>query len=311
MRKGAPSWAAQIAAGAQSAATNGLEYSLGNEPDLYSLHNYVSLTAPLPNAELVAVNLYLQLAMALQQAISDAPVIGPELARAARWRRELPRVIGQLHERTVGVHLYPLSACEGPGAVTVERLLSPAAADAPRGLAWVVADANAAHAPAILSEANSASCGGQAGVSDSPAAAVWAVRFVLAALKIGFREVRFHFSDGAYDPFVVRGGRVIDRPLESALAALNRWLPVGTSIQTLRRVRGLVATVIRGSASAPQLILDNESAKRQTVVLRGAQQLDPHGAHAAHAGLQTAQLSSPRSRIKLDVERNSVLAVLP
>jgi hypothetical protein len=325
LRKGVPAWAALMAAGAQSAATNGLEFSLGNEPDLYSLHNYASLTAPLPNAETVAVNLYLQLASALQQTIGTAPVIGPELARAASWRRALPRVIAQLHERTVGVHLYPLSACEGPGAVTIPRLLSAAAADAPRSLAWVVADADAAHVPAVISEANSASCGGQAGVSDSPAAAVWAVRFVLSALSTGFREVRFHFSDGPYDPFLVRGQQVIDRPLESALVALNRWLPVGASIRTLRGVRGLVATAIGarptappsgGSSSAsptasPQLILDNESAKPQTVLLRGAPTVQVQLLNATRAGLQSAQLSSPRDRIKLTVAANSVLAILP
>jgi hypothetical protein len=43
LRTGPPAWAAQMAAGAASAATNGLEFSLGNEPDLYSQHNYASL----------------------------------------------------------------------------------------------------------------------------------------------------------------------------------------------------------------------------------------------------------------------------
>jgi hypothetical protein len=311
MRKGAPAWAAQIAAGAASAATNGLEFSLGNEPDLYSMHNYGSLTAALPNAEVVAVNLYLQLATALEQTIGGAPVIGPELARAARWRRQLPRVIAQLHQSTVGVHLYPLSACSAPGSVTVQHLLSPPAADAPLSLAWVVADANAAHVPAILSEANSASCGGQAGVSDSPASAVWAVRFVLEALKIGFREVRFHMSNGAYDPFLVRGGRVFDRPLESALAALNRWLPVGASIRTLPGVRGLLATAIAGPPGTPELILDNESARRTAVVLRGASSVHIELLSADRAGLQVAQLGSLQGSIRLDVAPNSVLAVLP
>lgn len=250
LRTGTPSWAAQMEAGAQSAATNGLEFSLGNEPDLYSLPNYVSLALPLRNAEAATVDLYLQLATAMQQAIGAAPVIGPELATAARWRRQLPRVITKLHDQTVGVHLYPLSACDGPSAVTIRRLLSPAVAEAPRSLAWVVADANAAKVPAIISESNSASCGGEQGVSDSPASAVWAVRFVLAALKTGFREVRFHFSDGPYDPFVVQGERVIERPIESSLVALNHWLGIGDSIETLHSTRGLVATAIAGAPAA-------------------------------------------------------------
>jgi hypothetical protein len=327
LRKGVPAWAALMAAGAASAATNGLEFSLGNEPDLYSLHNYASLTEPLPNGEATAVGLYLQLAAALEPTIGAQPVIGPELARAGSWRRSLPRIITQLHEHTVGVHMYPLSACSGPSAVTIPRLLGSGAADAPRSLAWVVADANAAHVPAIISEANSASCGGTAGVSDSPAAAVWAVRFVLDALGTGFREVRFHFSGGPYDPFLVRDGEVVDRPLESALVALNQWLPVGTSIQTLAHIRGLVATAIEAAPSAPQpsgggssatttsstpqLILDNEGTKPQKVILSGTSTVQVQLLNATRAGLQTEQLSSTHDRIQLVVAPASVAAIVP
>src|SRR4029077_9742992 len=112
--------------------------------------------------------------------------------------------------------------CGSPRAVTIKGLLSSRAANAPARLAWVVADARAAGAPAIISEANSVSCGGLGGVSDSPATAVWAARFVLSALKTGFGEVRFHFSGGSYDPFVVQGAQVLTRPLESVLAGLNQ-----------------------------------------------------------------------------------------
>jgi hypothetical protein len=310
LHTGAPAWAAQMFAGAQSAATNGLEFSLGNEPDLYFLPNYQSLAKALPNKEVAEVNLYLQLAGALQQTLGGAPVIGPELAISALWRRQLPRVIATLHERIVGVHLYPLSACAGPGAVTVKKLLAPAAANAPHSLAWVVADAEAAHVPAIISEANSASCGGLAGVSNSPASAVWAVRYVLTALETGFEEVRFHFSNGSYDPFVMVDGSVVNRPLESALVALNQWLPVGSYIQTVKRVRGLVATAIGGSPSSPQLILDNESAQPQTVVVRGVPTVSFDVLSAVRAGLQSGQLSASHGRIKLAVPGNSVLAVL-
>ena len=93
MKTGEPSWAEQIVAGAQSSATNGLAFSLGNEPDLYTLPNYSSLGKPQPGEEALEVNLYLQLAARFQQALGGAPVIGPELATAAHWRLELPRVI--------------------------------------------------------------------------------------------------------------------------------------------------------------------------------------------------------------------------
>jgi hypothetical protein len=309
-RTGQLSWATQMAAGAESAATNGLDFSLGNEPDLYPLPNYSELDKPQPAEETLAVNTYTQIAEQLKPAIGEVPVIGPELARPAHWQHELPRVISQLHEQTVGVHLYPLTSCATPKAVTIPGLLSTQAAETPRALAWVVADAAAAQAPAIISEANSASCGGVAGVSDSPASAVWAVRFVLSALKTGFQEVRFHLSGGPYDPFVVNGEEVLSRPLESALVALNQWLPVGSSLRTLN-VRGLVATAISKPTGLGLLILDNEHRTEQSVLLRGASSATVQTLGSTRTGLLSTTLTSPSDRIKLTVAPESVLAISP
>jgi hypothetical protein len=309
-RTGQLSWATQMVAGAQSAATNGLAFSLGNEPDLYSLPNYAELDKPQPNEENVAVNTYLQIAEQLRPALGEAPLIGPELARPAHWQHELPRVISQLHEQTVGVHLYPLTTCVTPKAVTISGLLSSEAADTPRSLAWVVADAGAANAQAIISEANSASCGGVAGVSDSAAAAVWAVRFVLSALKTGFKEVRFHFSGGPYDPFSVDGETVLNRPLESALVALGQWLPVGASLRSLT-VRGLVATAVSQPAGTGLLILDNERRTAQSVILRGIGSASVETLSPTRTGVLGAQLTSPHDQVKLTVAPESILAVSP
>ncbi|HTU77218.1 MAG TPA: hypothetical protein VMF09_00505 [Solirubrobacteraceae bacterium] len=309
LKTGQPSWAQQMVAGAQSAATDGLDFSLGNEPDLYPLPNYASLGKPQPNEQATQVALYVQLASALQQTLAGAPTIGPELAGAEHWQRELPHVIAQLHLATVGVHAYPLTACVTPKAVTVGGLLTAYAADEPRKFAWVVADAQAAGVPAIISEANSASCGGVEGVSDSPASAVWAVRFVLSALKTGFHEVRFHFSGDPYDPFVVRGEEVIRRPLDSALVALNQWLPVGSSLRTVAGVRGLLASNVTSATGASLLILENERAHAQKLVLRGAQSVNMESLSAARGGVVKTQLSAVRGRIKLLVAGNSVVAL--
>jgi len=310
-RTGALSWAQQMVAGANSAATNGLDFAVGNEPDLYPLPNYAALDHPQAEEEALAVDTYLEVAAQLQPALGAAPTIGPELAGPAHWRRQVPRVISQLHLQTVGVHMYPLSSCVTPRAVTVRGLLSSLAGKEPHNLAWVVADASAAGVPAIVSEANSSSCGGVAGVSDSPASAVWAVRFVLSALLTGLREVRFHFSGGPYDPFVVSGEQVLTRPLDSALVALNRWLPVGASLHALAGVRGLVATSVREPTGTGMVILDNESGRRQRVVVRGAAAVTVQTLSAARDGLATSELHSARERVELTVAANSVVAVSP
>jgi len=309
MRTGNVAWASQMVAEAQSAATAGLTVSLGNEPDLYHLPNYASLSKPLPDEGAAAAKLYLQLAAYLRPAVGPLPLLGPELARPVSWQAQLPGVLAQLHPQTVGVHLYPLTTCVSPRAVTLSGLLSSKVAESPKRLAWVVADAQSAGLPAIISEANSASCGGLAGVSDRPVAAVWAVRFVLSALKTGFREVRFHFSGNPYDPFLVRGAEIIARPLESALVALNSWLPVGSSLRTVPGVRELIATAVAGPTGGLTLILDNEHARARPVLLRTISPVRVAALLPSRAGLGGATLNPVHGKLRLTVAANSVLAV--
>jgi hypothetical protein len=302
-------WAQQIAAGARTAAVHGLDFSIANEPDLYLLPNYASLSKRQLIENLAAIDLYLRIVTYLRQATGSAPLVAPELAIAARWRHELPGVIAALHPATVGVHLYPLSVCDAPRSVTLPHLLSTGVAEAPRSLQWVVADASAAGLPAIISESNSASCGGGPGVSDQPASAVWAVRFVLSALKTGFREVRFHASGGAYDPFFVVGGGIVRRPLESGLAALNRWLPVGAALRTVAAPSGLLETAVnRGGIRA---ILDNETGKQVTISLARTRPLTVEALTAVRAGLQALTLSPRHGLVKLTVPRDAVLGLRP
>ncbi len=268
VRRGQLAWAEGIAAAARATATNGLSFSLGNEPDLYYLPNFASLTKPQAGEEQAAVNLYLQAAGYIRAATGGAPLIGPELSTPAHWRAALPRVIAGLGLQTVGAHMYPLTVCRTPRTATISGLLSAGVGEAPQRIAWVAHAAAAAGKAAVISEANSVSCGGKPGVSDSRASAVWAIRFVLSALASGFSEVRFHFSGNSYDPYYTRGGEVVRRPLETAMAALNHWLPAGATVRYVP-VRGLVASAIATPAGSSLLILDNENSKPTTVLLTG------------------------------------------
>jgi hypothetical protein len=308
-RIGLPSWAAQMVAGAESAATNGLSFSLGNEPDLYYLPNYASLDKVLPGEEAIDVARYLQVASSLKAQVGGAPVIAPEISGPHNWRASLPRVISALGAATVGIHAYPLSVCQTPRAATLSGLLEPSVGNAPASLAWVVADAGAAKAPAIISEANSVSCGGKAGVSDSPAAAVWALRFVLAALRTGFREVRFHFSGDPYDPFIMRAGQLLQRPLETAMAALNRWLPVGSKVRTLAAIGGVRVSVLATPAGAPTLILDNEQRSASVLLLKGAAALSVQELGPARPGFVAVGAAASHGAFRLALPANTVAAV--
>jgi hypothetical protein len=163
---------------------------------------------------------------------------------------------------------------------------------------------------AIISEANSISCGGIAGVSNSPASAVWAARFVLSALKTGFGEVRFHLSGASYDPFSMRGAEVLRRPLESALFALNRWLPVGSSLRTASAAPGVLATAVSGTSGGARMILDNEQARDQTIVLPAAHAVVVESLSATRPSLRTLTLHPRAGHVRIRVAGNSVLATL-
>jgi hypothetical protein len=305
-RAGTLAWAQQMVGEAQGAVPSGLSFSIGNEPDLYYLPNYSSLDKTQAGEEAAAVSTYLRVAGYLEQAVGGAPLVGPELARPEHWRAQLNQVVGQLHDQVMGVHMYPLSACVTPKAVTVGGLLDRSVGEAPTRMSWVIADAAAEHVPAIISEANSASCGGVAGVSNSPATAVWAVRFVISALRTGFHEVRFHFSGDPYDPFVVSGSQVLPRPIEPALVALNQWLPVGSTIRGLTGVRELSGAAIGQPSGSALVVLDNESGKPRPVLLKGAQSVHVQIFDAALTGLHPLQLSAVAGKVRFTLAPNSV-----
>jgi hypothetical protein len=308
-KNGGLPWAQAMVAGADSAATAGVEFSIGNEPDLYYLPNYASLGST-PYNEAGLVGTYLQVALSLKAAIGTAALIGPELARPSDWRDQLAHYIAAIHPQTIGVHLYPLSAC-GTSSPTIAQLLSARAITAPASIGWVVGDAARAHLPAIISEANSAACGGAPGVSDAPASAVWAIGFVLSALQAGFREVRFHSSGGYYDPFIMRGAAVIERPMLPALEALNSLLPVGSSVQALPGVRNLLASVVHLAGGRQELIFidDHERAQRLLLYDRAPQSAEYFT--STRPGAQRVTLLPHAGRIEVRVAAGSALIILP
>jgi hypothetical protein len=181
--------------------------------------------------------------------LGQIPIEGPDLAGIG-WRVRIARLMASDPPDAMTVHAYPTVACGSAGApTTAARLLS---VHASVGLVekydWLLAAARAAHRPAVISESNSASCGGKPGVSDTPVAGVWAARYVVAALLAGFAQVRFHTAGTSYDSLAFEpNGTIAIRPLGHALLFLHRWIPLGSRITSSSRdPRILAATVSQG-----------------------------------------------------------------
>jgi hypothetical protein len=244
---------ATIAAAEQAIPASQLSFSLGNEPDLYGfshiLPNEPGFIVPAFRRSPWTADEYAREWASRRAMLGQIPIEGPDLAGIG-WRVRIARLMASDPPDAMTVHAYPTVACGSAGApTTAARLLS---VHASVGLVekydWLLAAARAAHRPAVISESNSASCGGKPGVSDTPVAGVWAARYVVAALLAGFAQVRFHTAGTSYDSLAFEAnGAVAIRPLGHALLFLHRWIPLGSRITSSSRdPRILAATVSQG-----------------------------------------------------------------
>jgi hypothetical protein len=89
-------------------------------------------------------------------------------------------------------HFYAMTGCTHP-APTIADLLGPAVARSEaETIAGFAAIPRAQRLPMRLAESNNISCAGQAGVSDTFAAALWALRYMLISARLGITGVNFH-----------------------------------------------------------------------------------------------------------------------
>ncbi|HEY2632736.1 MAG TPA: hypothetical protein VGI26_10215 [Solirubrobacteraceae bacterium] len=228
-----------IAAAERAIPALQLTFSLGNEPDLYGishiLPNEPGFEVPQYRPSPWTAGEYASEWATRRAQLGAIKIEGPDLAGIG-WRGRIAQLLQSDPPNTMTVHAYPTVACGTSGPVTTAtRLLSEhASVGLVEKYDWLLATARAAHRGAVISESNSASCGGKPGVSDTPVAAVWAARYVVAALLRGWSQVRFHAAATSYDPLVFEtDGAVAVSPLGHALLFLHRWIPVGSRISTL------------------------------------------------------------------------------
>jgi hypothetical protein len=282
-----------------------LTIALGNEPNLYGGR------LPPPGDYAGYLQLYGDSLDSLRGRFGGflPPIAGPDPA-TWRWVDQTARFIYDEHPAVADEHVYGLSGCrQTPGSPTyptVKQLLSPfASTDLIQALRPVVRAARAVGIPVQISEANSVACSGLAGVSDTPASALWALSLLGSAAETGFSRVQFHSSEGAYDPFVIHPAGIVFRPLWYAMLLADRLLPQGTQPMRLggslpQGVQGFAAR--RPDGSRAVLLINRDLAHARRVTLAGLS-----GA-AAQSGRLLA--SGPRS-VTLDGRRLGWTGGLP
>jgi hypothetical protein len=182
--------AAEVAAAAQrlGPALAGIE--IGNEPNAFWVGKLRSSawTYQQYRGEIEAYR------RAIAKAVPRVAIVGPDMAPGPGYALYdwLPGYARDERPPLLTVHYYPLQNCTPP-APTIAGLLDPALERTrDRGLAALAGLGRRYGLPVRLGETNNVACRGREGVSNTFAAALWAVRHQLAAARAGLTGVNFH-----------------------------------------------------------------------------------------------------------------------
>ncbi len=196
-------------------------FEVGNEPDLYLNRTFGAHTYTEANW---GYEEYLEQFDAYKSALysSTPPILtkpfligtvaaGSESVFSKNFLNNQPGFISR--ERAVlsssALHYYPLShpvptLTEEEQRAKIESLLSNSSVTkGVQKLAGSIDAGATAGVPARLGEANSVSGGGQKGVSDTAAAALWGADLLFEVVNAGAIGINFTLNDGFYNPFTI------------------------------------------------------------------------------------------------------------
>jgi hypothetical protein len=173
--------AREVAAAHHALGANLAAVEIGNEPNSYGSHGFRELPWIAQGYE-EEVSEYREAIAALTPNVSIA---GPDVSGSGvfpEWGEE--EALSQ-HPALLTGHHYPLG-CAQTSAPTIEALLSPAIREREaQSLATYLSVSDTYRIPFRVDEANSVSCGGVPGISDTFASALWATAYITQAMTAG------------------------------------------------------------------------------------------------------------------------------
>ena len=209
---------------------------IGNEPDSLGRHGYRPMPWLAQGYE-EDVTAYRE---AIATLVPGVPLAGPDVSGSGafpEWGRD--EVLSQEPALLTGHH-YPLGCSQKP---TIQRLLEPAMRGREaQSLETYLSIARPPGIPLRIDEANSVSCGGVSGISDTFASALWATGYVAQAMAAGTAGLNLHGHPTncsgysplcAPDPAALTSGRLRAQPDWYALLltrTLIGYRPVPTTI---------------------------------------------------------------------------------
>jgi hypothetical protein len=252
----------------------GLE--VGNEPDLYFrqpqlvresqfAHGDISGRWNVAYAPADYRRDYISYARRLKTALPRVALGGPETISAPVPWIDSVEGLGALTPRVLTVHRYPEASCfplSSPFYPSIPHLLGDSAS---AGLAATVAGAVAqAHANGQtlrLTEMNSVSCGGNIGVANTFATALWSVDALLEMVDVGVSGVNWHIRPNAVNaPFHPTATGIAVMPELYGLALFSQLTGPGAQVldSSLEQFPGLNVKVwaVRSAAGLRVLLIN-------------------------------------------------------
>lgn len=257
----APAMAAGFVAAAKAALGQNLAgLEVGNEPDHYQREPWLLRQLPIATESGLSSHWnrgytprayardYRAYAQTLKNAYPHLPIGAPDLATpAVRWLAPLLRT-GRLHPNFLSVHRYASSSCwpkDSPRYPSIPLLLSNRVSTGlADGIGHELAFARAHGIALRIGEMGTISCGGNKGVANSFATALWAPDVLFEFLQAGASGVNWHLRPDAWNaPFAFTGSSIQARP---ALYGMAMFAQV---------IGGEGGALLRSSVTAPGLNL--------------------------------------------------------
>jgi hypothetical protein len=253
-----------------------LGIEVGNEPDSYAVHGL--RRNPWEYAQYSAeVDGYRNAIAAVTPGVA---VAGPGVSGSSAFKRWGPQEALTQKPALLTGHHYPLG-CRSERESTIPRLLSQSTRGREiQSLRRYLSLARASAIPLRIDETNSVSCGGRAGVSNTFAAALWAVNYIAQTMAAGAAGINFEGNPATCEGYSPVCAPTHARLLSGALHPQPEWYallltrglvgdrPLQTTV-TPRKRANLAVTALLGPHGALRLVLvDDDPPGSSAAVLR-------------------------------------------
>jgi hypothetical protein len=255
---------------------------LGNEPDAYARHGFRSRPWTLSryNAQVAAYR------RAIERVVPGVRLLGPDVSGSRAfgdWGRDV--ALTEKPALLTGHH-YPLG-CHSMPPPTIASLLSrPIRQAEDASLYRYLSISRATNTGFRLDEANTVSCGGKDGVSNTFASTLWAVDYIARGMIVGAAGINLQGNPANCHGYTPVCAYTVKHLAEGELTAQPEWYAL-LLCRELIGGRPVRAVVSRNTANIDVIALVNDQGKLQLVIVDD----DPPGARHVSLKLQVGRVA--------------------